>query len=97
MASNRAEPTSSYKYFEGSSLCPALVRLARTSAENSDTCRTGREEVSMESPGLGLECLWPKPSPLVYWCPQSPYLSAWWGGTASRYPHKSNFSSHTED
>src|SRR5256885_7249286 len=54
MVSNRAEPTSSYKYFDGSSLCPGLVRLWRTSAANSDTWRTGRKEVSMGLPGWGL-------------------------------------------
>src|SRR6267378_3659683 len=54
MVSNSAEPTSSYKYFERSSLWPRFVRLARTSAANSDTCRSGREEISMESPGVGL-------------------------------------------
>src|SRR2546421_11424113 len=88
MASNSAEPTSSYKYFEGSSRCPALVRLSRTSAENSDTCRMGSEAVSMESPGL--ECLCLKASPLVYWFPLSPYLSARLGA-ASRHPTRAIF------
>src|SRR5579884_1674179 len=51
MASKRAEPSSSYKYFEGSSRCSGLVRPARTSAANSETCRDGREVIGMVHPG----------------------------------------------
>src|ERR1700704_4654610 len=56
MVSNNAEPTSSYKYFDGSSLCPGLVRLSRTSAANADTCRSDSDSagVAMGSPVLRL-------------------------------------------
>src|SRR3989440_3794801 len=47
MASKSAEPTSSYKYFEGSSRWPGLVRLSRTSAANSDTCWSDKAGVAM--------------------------------------------------
>src|SRR5689334_2657644 len=35
MTSNKAEPTSSYRYFDGSSFCPRISRPARTSAAKS--------------------------------------------------------------
>src|ERR1700693_4598611 len=48
MVSNSDEPTSSYKYFDGSSRCPLLVNPARTSAANSDTCRDDRAGVDIK-------------------------------------------------
>src|SRR5260370_4403725 len=53
MASKSAEPTSSYKYFEGNSFCPALVRPARTSVPISDAEYCAMVCVSMGSPRAG--------------------------------------------